>query len=85
MNTDSWLPALITGLFGLLSGVGLTYLSAVLKFRKDLEKRYDQDLHQPRLQAYIELWKRLEPLTRHAPPKQFTPQTLRDLLVSLRQ
>jgi len=85
MNTDSWLPAVITGLFGLLTGVGLTYLSAILKFRKDLEKQYDQDLHKARIRVYSDLWKRLEPLTPDAPPKRLTPQTLRDLLVSLRE
>jgi len=84
MNIGIWIP-IFTGLIGLLTGVITTYLSAILKFRKDLEARYDQDLHQERLRAYNELWKRLEILTPHAPPKALTPETLRDLLVSLRQ
>jgi hypothetical protein len=69
----------------LLTGVVTTYVAAILKFRKDLEARYDRELHEARIRAHTEFWKRQEPLTPHAPPKPLTRQTLFDLLVSLRQ
>ena len=45
---DTILIALISGIVGFVP----TYLSAILKFRKDLESEYDKDLRQNRINVY---------------------------------
>ena len=76
--------ALLTGLIGIISGVILTYLGTVLKFRKDLEAEYDKDLRNRRLDAYKDLWKHLQLLARYDRPKPLTCQTLEELSVAMR-
>jgi hypothetical protein len=73
--------ALIAGLFGL----GVALLPFFLKYRKTLESEFDKDLRKLRIDAYMDLWKRLEPLAFYAPPGPVTYQTLTDLAASLRQ
>ncbi|MCY7283750.1 MAG: hypothetical protein LH679_09965 [Cyanobacteria bacterium CAN_BIN43] len=68
--------AIITGLFGIVSGVTLAYLGAVLKFQKDLEAEYDKDLRNRRIEVYKELWKPLQLLARYDRPEPLTPQNL---------
>jgi hypothetical protein len=72
--------AIITGVLGILG----TYLSAVLKFRKDLEAKYDIDLRDKRIEVYKELWKRLQPLAKYSPPGPFTFNKVQELLADLR-
>jgi hypothetical protein len=77
--------AMLTGLFGLISGIVLTYLGSVLKFRKDLEAEYDKDLRNRRLDAYQDLWKLLEILARYDRPKPLNRQTLEELTATMRE
>jgi len=76
---------IITGLIGVASGAILTYIGAILKFRKDLEAEYDKDLRTRRLTAYEKLWGHLQLLARYDRPKPLTPQTLQELSVAMRR
>jgi len=76
---------IITGLFGIISGALVAYLSAVLKFRKDLEAEYDKDLRNQRLKVYEQLWKCLQLVARYDRPKPLNASTLQELTVSMRQ
>jgi hypothetical protein len=77
--------AIITGLFGVVSGALVAYLGAILKFRKELEAEYDKDLRNKRIESYKELWKNLELLARYDRPGPLTPETLKDLSVAMRE
>jgi hypothetical protein len=77
-------PGLTTAL-ALASGVVLTYLTAILKFRKDLEADFDKDLRERRLKVYEELWSLLELLARYDLPRPLTPGVLTVLTVSMRK
>ena len=77
--------AIITGLFGILSGALLAYLGAILKFRKDLEAAYDKDLRNKRIEVYTELWNQLQLLARFDQPEPLTPNTLEKLTVAMRK
>ena len=81
--TDIWV-AVITGVFGIITGGLLTYVSAILKFRKDLEADYDKDLRSQRIRVYRDLWKRLELVARYDRPKPLNTETLRELTESMR-
>jgi hypothetical protein len=52
-----------------LGGGVLTYLTTIMKIRKDLAAQYDADLRRDRIGVYKSLWKLLEPLARYAPPE----------------
>jgi hypothetical protein len=77
--------AIVTGLFGILSGVLLTYLGAVLKFRKDLEAEYDKDLRSTRIKVYQGLWNSLQLLARYDRPEPLNPKTLGKLSLEMRE
>jgi hypothetical protein len=77
--------AIISGLFGIVTGALVTYVSAILKFRKDLEAEYDKDLRSKRIEVYMELWKHLQILARYDRPKPLNKQTLQELTVAMRQ
>ena len=79
------LVAIITGLFGIISGAFLAYLSAILKFRKDLEAEYDKDLRTHRLKVYEQLWNHLQFVARYDRPKPLNASTLEELTTSMRQ
>jgi hypothetical protein len=81
--TDIWV-AVITGVFGIITGGLLTYVSAILKFRKDLEADYDKDLRSQRIRVYKDLWKRLELVARYDRPKPLNTEALRELTESMR-
>jgi hypothetical protein len=55
----------------IIAGV-LTYVTAVLKIRRDLAAQYDADLRRDRIGVYKELWKSLQPLARYAPERSLT-------------
>ncbi|HAJ37901.1 MAG TPA: hypothetical protein DCL15_19700 [Chloroflexi bacterium] len=78
------LPPIITGLFGVLSGIAGTYLAAILKFRKDLEADYDRDLRSRRLDVYKKLWNHLQLAARYDRPKPLTLSTLEELTTAMR-
>jgi hypothetical protein len=73
--------SLITGAIG----IGGTYLSAVLKFRKDLQAKYDISLRDMRIDPYKDLWKRLEPLATYSPPGPLSYATINQLSAKLRE
>lgn len=62
-----------------VSGVG-TYLVA----RRTLAYEYDSDLRKRRIEAYTDLWKRLEPLAKYAARKQFSRKDADAFAESLR-
>ncbi|BAM01375.1 MULTISPECIES: hypothetical protein [Caldilinea] len=78
------LSPLITGLLGIVSGIVGTYLTAILKFRKDLEAEYDKDLRSRRLDVYKTLWNHLQLVARYDLPKPLTPSTLEELTIAMR-
>ena len=55
---------LIAGLVSAAITAVITYLATVAKVRLDLSAEYDRELRSKRLDAYKELWKRMEPLAR---------------------
>jgi hypothetical protein len=76
----TFVVAIITGALG----IGGTYLSAILKFRKDLEAKYDITLRDQRITVYSDLWKRLQPFAKYSPPRAATYQSVRELSADLR-
>jgi hypothetical protein len=84
MNVDI-LVAIVTGLIGITSGALLTYISAILKFRKDLEAEYDKELRKARIDVYTVLWCDLQALARYDRPEPLNLQTLQKLTISMRK
>jgi hypothetical protein len=70
------LPALIGAAAGIL---GTSW-----KTRKDLEASYDIDLRKHRIDAYGELWRKLEPLAEYAPPAAVTYRAVAGMARDLR-
>jgi hypothetical protein len=62
-----------------VSGVG-TYLVA----RRTLAYEYDSDLRKRRIEAYTDLWRRLEPLAKDARTEEFTKADAEDFATCLR-
>lgn len=62
----------------------LTYVTGVLKIRRDLAAKYDADLRHERIAVYKDLWKKLEPLAKYAPGKALTCSDVQKLAVALR-
>jgi hypothetical protein len=62
-----------------VSGVG-TYLVA----RRTLAYEYDSDLRKRRIEAYTDLWRRLEPLAKYARTEEFTKADAEDFATCLR-
>ena len=63
----------------LVSGV-LTYLGTRSKLALD----YDADLRERRIVAYVDLWRRLEPLAKYGPKASFSQVEATELAESLR-
>jgi hypothetical protein len=72
--------AVITGGFGILSGV----LASYLKFRNDLKAEYDKDLRNERIEAYQGLWHLLQYLGRYDLPEALTAELLKKLSEEMR-
>lgn len=83
MNTTI-VVAVLTGSFGLVSGALVAYVSAILKFRKELESEFDKEIRKERMRVYQELWGHLEILARYDRPAPLTAQSLQDLSVAMR-
>ena len=75
----------IAAIGGAIAGIAGTYLSAILKFRKDLAFKYDTDLREKRIPEYRELWKLLQPLAQYARPGPFTFEVAQQLTQNLRR
>ncbi len=73
---------------GVISALGagvLTYFSTRSKILLDLSADYDRDLRNKRLEAYRELWARMEPLSRYSPNEELTVELLRNTRASIKQ
>ncbi|HEX8129170.1 MAG TPA: hypothetical protein VF527_08725 [Pyrinomonadaceae bacterium] len=66
-------------------GFFVAYMTTLLKFRKDLEAKYDESLRDQRIEVYKELWKLLQPLARYAPPELVTRRRVEQLAIELRR
>lgn len=73
----SLIAVLVTAFFGLIT--------AKRKFRDDLQAKYDETVHDRRIEVYQDLWKRLEVLATYAPPEVVTPARLEKLSQELRE
>ena len=69
-----------SAVIGALAGA----FAAAYKSRKELESLYDIELRRRRIDAYVQLWKLLEPLARWSPPRPLTYHTLAQLSRALR-
>jgi hypothetical protein len=67
------------------AGIVATYLAAILKYRKDLEFKYDTDLREKRIPEYRALWRLLQPLARYSRPEPVTGKLIQQLSQELRQ
>ena len=67
-----------------LGGLLVAWLTAVLKFRKDLEAEYDKTLRAKRMKAYEQLWATTQPLAFYARAQPATPEVLQNMAVALR-
>lgn len=76
---------IIVAVISLLSGVLVTYLGAILKFRKDLQAKYDIELRDRRICHFTKLWASLEPLAKYSPSAQITYDTIQNLSENLRK
>jgi hypothetical protein len=66
-------------------GFAVAYMTTLLKFRKDLEAKYDESLRDQRVTVYKELWKLLQPLAQYAPEEPVTRGRMEQLAVALRR
>lgn len=71
LNTASL--SLITGLVSGVISSALTYFGTRSKIRLEMRVDYDRSLHAKRLELYIQLWPKTQPLGRYAP---YAPLTL---------
>lgn len=69
-----------SAVIGALAGA----FAAAYKSRKELESLYDIELRRRRIDAYVQLWKPLEPLARWSPPRPLTYHSLAQLSRALR-
>jgi hypothetical protein len=81
---DSVVVAVTSGLASAAVGGVLTYVTTVLKIRRDLAAQYDADLRRDRIAVYKELWKNLQPLAKYAPGQILTCNGAHDLASVLR-
>lgn len=77
--------AIITGLFGLISGAMVVYVGAILKYRKELEAEFDKEIRKERIQVFPELWRHLDVLARYDRPGPLDVERLRDLSIKMRK
>ena len=82
--SDTVVAAVTSGLASAVVGGALTYVTAVLKIRRDLAARYDADLRRDRISVYKQLWSKLEPLAKYAPAKALTHDDAHGLASALR-
>jgi hypothetical protein len=79
------LNTIVTASLGIVGGVLVAYVGAVLKFRNDLKAEYDKDLRNRRIEAYQGLWHLLQYVGRYDLPKSLTPKILKELSVEMRK
>jgi hypothetical protein len=71
---------ILSAAVGAVAGI----VTTVWKSRKDLEARYDIDLRKRRIEAYADLWKKLEPLAYYSRPQPVTRGSVAELGRALR-
>ena len=81
LTNDTVLVAIIS----LLSGIVLTYVGAIVKFRRDLQSKYDIDLRNKRIKAYKLLWQLLEPLAYYSPATLVTYGIIQEMSEKMRE
>ncbi len=81
---NSSIPAIISGLSGICTGIIGTYVATILKYRKELESELDRNVRAERIRTYPGLWKLLEVLARYDRPRRVTAAGLEALSVSMR-
>lgn len=77
--------ALIGGFFGLVSGAVATYVTAILKYRKELEAEFDKEIRKERMRAYPELMRCLDVLARYDRPGPLNGESLANLSIAMRK
>jgi len=82
--SDAVVAAVTSGLASAVVAGALTYVTAVLKIRRDLAAQYDADLRRDRIAVYKQLWSKLEPLAKYAPAKALTCDDAHGLAAALR-
>ena len=85
LDVKEYLVPMITLVAGGLVGMMATYVSAKQKFREDLQAKYDETLHNTRIDTYQKLWSQLQVLAKYARPEVVTPKRLNQLAGELRK
>lgn len=81
MNHDhDLLTALVAAAGGIIGGIIVTYL----KFRKDLESKYDIELRASRIVEYRSLWKCTGRFPKYGRPEKVTFETVQTMIGELR-
>jgi hypothetical protein len=80
MTPKDFVLPLLTAAIGFI----VAYMTTILKFRKELEAKYDESLRDQRIDVYKELWKLLQPLARYARREPVTRARMEELAVELR-
>ena len=80
-----WPLSIVTLVVGALVGIISTYISAKQKFRDDLQAKFNESLHQSRVNTYQKLWEQLQVLAKYARPYPVTHHRLRKLAEDLRK
>ncbi len=68
-----------------LGGILVAYLTAILKFRKDLEAEYDKTLRAKRMESYEKLWAATQPLALYGREQPLTRELLNQMAITLRK
>ncbi|RPJ51603.1 MAG: hypothetical protein EHM21_02320 [Chloroflexi bacterium] len=61
--------AVVVAIISFFGGAIVTYLGAILKYRKDLELEYNKDLRAKRIDEYRRLWQLTEVFPRYERPQ----------------
>lgn len=81
MTAEDFIVPVLTAIGGYI----VAYMTTQLKFRKELEAKYDESLRDQRIGVYRELWKLLQPLARYARAEPVTRNRLEQLAGELRR
>lgn len=77
--------ALVTGVVSAIIAAVSTYISAVVKYRREIEADFDKGIRNERIRTYPELWKHLELLARFDRPSTMDVRHLQGLSVAMRK
>jgi hypothetical protein len=74
----------LLAVLGVFTGFVTTYLTAIVKVRKDLESEFDREIRKERIEQYPKLFCLLKLLPRFDRPDPLTPSRLHNLSVDMR-